>query len=704
MVRCPHCGFAPGGKATEATHLKPGSKLQDRYLVGLAISYTGFGVTYHGYNEALDTRLMIKEYLPGEFSTRMPGQSSVSVFSGVKSEQFEAGKESFLEEARRLIEFRSEPEIIHVLDAFEENNTAYLVTEYLEGETLEEKLKREGPMTVEEALPIIYTVLDGLEKVHAKNLLHRDIAPNNIWIGKDGKVKIINFGAARFASTSHSRSLTVLIQQGYAPEEQYRSRGDQGPHTDVYAVAATFYNMITGKVPQEALARLADDRLEKPSALGVKISRSMENALMNALNVRIVSRTKSAAEFRQALESGKTRRTKEKKRTQVPQVPAFVKISTAIGLALIAVFAAFLLRKALGPGDQTSGSFGLGSNETRVPNIINKDIPEAETITAEQHLQMVINGKSYDSTIPEDYILSQELQSGTIVAYDTPLNVKVSAGIRQTMVPRVVGFSKEDAEQMVLDADLIPEFEEQDYAAAPGSIASQSLEPETFTDTGTTIKLVVSKGLPGGDSSVMEIVGDLIGRDFEEAAAENAEHFLYLMVSGHEYSSDYPEGAIISQDPAPGTEVPQNSNITTVVSLGPEMTYVPEVVYLTQDEAETMIEEARLRVNVREEYSSNVEKGRVTRVEPGARTQVELDTEITIWISLGPQPRVEPVTTAPVVRPTNPPAPATEPYIPPTEPPATAPPETPAPTPAPAPEPQPQPQTVDDSIWRLVPY
>ena len=95
MVRCPHCGFAPGGKASEATHLKPGSKLQDRYLVGLAISYTGFGVTYHGYNEALDTRLMIKEYLPGEFSTRMPGQSSVSIFSGVKSEQFKAGKESF---------------------------------------------------------------------------------------------------------------------------------------------------------------------------------------------------------------------------------------------------------------------------------------------------------------------------------------------------------------------------------------------------------------------------------------------------------------------------------------------------------------------------------------------------------------------------------------------------------------------------------
>ena len=134
--------------------------------------------------------------------------------------------------------------------------------EYLEGETLKTRLEKNGAMSVEQALPILFDVLHALEAVHEEGILHRDVSPDNIFITKEGQVKLLDFGAARFATTTHSRSLTVLIKPGFAPEEQYRSRGDQGPWTDVYATAATFYKMITGITPEDALERSVRDTVK----------------------------------------------------------------------------------------------------------------------------------------------------------------------------------------------------------------------------------------------------------------------------------------------------------------------------------------------------------------------------------------------------------------------------------------------------------
>lgn len=146
---------------------------------------------------------------------------------------------------------------MRVFDSFEENGTAYLVMEYLEGETLTALLEREGKLEPERAITLLEPVIRSLETVHATGIIHRDIAPDNIFLTKDGRVKLIDFGAARYATTSHSRSLTVIIKPGYSPEEQYRSRGEQGPWTDVYALAAVLYRTITGETPPDALERRA---------------------------------------------------------------------------------------------------------------------------------------------------------------------------------------------------------------------------------------------------------------------------------------------------------------------------------------------------------------------------------------------------------------------------------------------------------------
>ena len=254
---CPNCGYAENTEPENAMHMAPGSIILDRYIVGKVIGYGGFGVTYIGWDALLETKIAIKEYLPSEFSTRMVGQTDVTVFSGDKKEQFTDGMKKFVEEAKRLAKFHSVPGIVKIFDSFECNNTAYIIMELLEGETLADRLKRDKTISESETIEMMIPLIQSLSSIHEEGIIHRDIAPDNIFITKSGEVKLIDFGAARYATTSHSRSLTVIIKPGYSPEEQYRSRGDQGAHTDVYAVAATLYKMITGKTPPDAMERRA---------------------------------------------------------------------------------------------------------------------------------------------------------------------------------------------------------------------------------------------------------------------------------------------------------------------------------------------------------------------------------------------------------------------------------------------------------------
>src|SRR5699024_7495705 len=195
------------------------------------IGFAGFDVKYIAWHTTLKIRVAIKEYPQSEFATRAVGQTQVTIFSGNKTEQFHDGMLKFLDEAQRLMKFQNEQGIVHIYDSFEENNTAYIVMEYLDGETLTAYLERNGEIPVGEALAMITPIFTSLEHVHAVGIIHRDTAPDNIMITKDGQVKLIDFGAARYATTSHSRSLTVIIKAGYSPEEQYRSQGKQGTHT-----------------------------------------------------------------------------------------------------------------------------------------------------------------------------------------------------------------------------------------------------------------------------------------------------------------------------------------------------------------------------------------------------------------------------------------------------------------------------------------
>ena len=301
---CSQCGWREGTSAYTPLQLAPRTVLEGRYLLGRALGQGGFGITYLAWDLSLNRKLAIKEYFPLAVSTRAEDHRSVSPLSNKSWPDFEYGLNKFAEEGRNLARFKGSTGIVSMFSFFHANGTAYIVMEYVEGVTFKQYLEqRGGKIQFKAALSVFVLVTDALGEVHAAGMLHRDISPDNIYVENNGQIKILDFGATRYAMGEQSQSLSVVLKPGYAPEEQYRRRGHQGPWTDVYALAATFYRAITGQVPPEAPDRLAHDELIPPSRLGVVLPAKSEAALLKALAVRAENRFQSVATFRSAVEA-----------------------------------------------------------------------------------------------------------------------------------------------------------------------------------------------------------------------------------------------------------------------------------------------------------------------------------------------------------------------------------------------------------------
>jgi len=330
---CPRCGWAKSAGAASVLHLAPGTPLQN-YLVGRVLGQGGFGITYIGWDTLLHRKVAIKEFFPQLIASRAPGGVTVTPSASRAGDDFAHGLASFMNEGRILARFSDHPCIVSVLNLFEANNTGYLVMGYLEGVTLAQAMSAAGgKLGYAAAREIMMRVLDGLREVHAQGLLHRDISPDNIYLTRQGPVKILDFGAAKMTVGERSQTLSVVLKEGYAPEEQYRREGRQGSWTDIYAAAATFYKAITGVTPPSSLDRLAADRLEKPSAYCPDLPAKAESAILRGMATQAGSRYQTIEDFQNDLPAGPsapygpvTRRSKRKL--------AIAVVSTAVGLVL----------------------------------------------------------------------------------------------------------------------------------------------------------------------------------------------------------------------------------------------------------------------------------------------------------------------------------------------------------------------------------
>ncbi|MEY8233663.1 protein kinase [Oscillospiraceae bacterium 50-16] len=301
---CPHCGFdLEENQQKFPVALRAGTVLNDRYIVGRVLGQGGFGITYVAFDTQLQARVAIKEYMPSEMATRVEG-TTVSIMMDTRAEDFTYGAERFQEEARTLAKFIGHPNIAGVSSYFDQNDTSYFVMDYIEGVSFKSYIANNGgKVSVDETLNVMIPVLRALTAVHAEGFIHRDVTPDNIYISKDGNVKLLDFGSARYSIGDKSKSLDVILKVGYAPKEQYIRRGRQGPFTDVYSCAACFYAALTGYLPPESLERLDQDTLVPVSQVLPEIPEWLDKAILKGLAIQPEDRFQSAAEFLDAIEN-----------------------------------------------------------------------------------------------------------------------------------------------------------------------------------------------------------------------------------------------------------------------------------------------------------------------------------------------------------------------------------------------------------------
>ena len=282
--------------------LPPGARIEE-FEIERELQAGGFGVTYLARDRSLGRRVAIKEYLPREWGGRR-ADGSVGPRSSSHAKDYQWGLTRFLEEARTLARL-DHPRIVRVHRVIEAWGTAYMVMEYVEGRNLEEALKTEGPWPEERVRGLLDSLLPGLAQVHAAGLIHRDIKPANVMLRADGTPVLIDFGAARYATGVHSHTLTSVLTPGYAPHEQYQTKGKQGPWTDVYALGAVAYRALSGQAPVEAAERVRADPLAPVSeAAAGGVSESFGAAVTSALAVWPEDRPQDVTAWRAQWDEG----------------------------------------------------------------------------------------------------------------------------------------------------------------------------------------------------------------------------------------------------------------------------------------------------------------------------------------------------------------------------------------------------------------
>ena len=643
LTVCPHCGFAEGTKPENALHMEPGSILADRYIIGKVIGFGGFGVTYIGWDTLLKTKVAVKEYLPSEFSTRVLGHTMVTVFSGDKTEQFNDGMRRFIDEAKKLAKFHSTPGIVKIFDSFECNNTAYIVMELLEGETLAEKLNRGERFTEDEAVKMMTPVIKSLEQVHKDGIIHRDIAPDNIFVTNDGNVKLIDFGAARYATTTHSRSLTVIIKPGYSPEEQYRSRGDQGAYTDVYALAATMYRMITGQTPPDALERRAffenkkKDVLEPLHKYARNIDQDTENAILNALNVRIEDRTPNMQAFLYELTTSNPieRKAGTIRKMDVFGWPLWAKIAIPAVAALLIVFVVLMATINLGTEfvDDTSTPEGF----VRVESVIGMKFDQAQADMKAKKITLELGGKYPSDILDENDIMLQDKNAGSLIRENDKIIVYV-AGKSLQQVPNVQGYDLETAQNILEGIGFETEVKEvYSSVIAEGCIVSQSEKPLSEAKDHEKITLEVSKGTDPskstGDKDVK--MPKLVGMDYDEAIKEAEKAGIHIKVKAHKYSKEFDKFVVMTQDVNANESVNTSKIVELEVSLGFDQVKLPDITNMTKADAIRYIESRGLICDIEKVFDESIGAGIVISQDPNPNAKVDPESQVKIKVSKG---------------------------------------------------------------------
>lgn len=625
---CPYCGNDIGDIPSESFSLPAGSVLKERYVVGRVLGNGGFGITYIGYDESLQRKIAIKEYFPTECSARQGGTLNVEPYGGERGERYAMGLESFSAEARRLANFTAIEGVVDVYDVFNENNTAYIIMEYLSGETVKEMLNRRKSLGFGTTMNIIVPVLQSLIKVHKEGMIHRDVSPENIMRTTQGKIVLIDFGASRNNSLSVSKSLSIILKPGYAPIEQYDNKLDQAAWTDVYATAATMYKMLTGVTPDNSNSRLLSDSLKPVSELKEGLPKELDDILARALAVRPEERTQTATEFLDELLT-----LRDPKKTKKPQSKPQRKENTKT------VYKSSSSQKKSNKPDSNEKWKTYVHEHPLESNIVSEMEFPAKTLTSDQ---INLDDPKFKQKIPvptdvesieekSRSKVSKPLMFLTLLAFAV-LGVLVVTGYidrkNNVEVPDFLGMNVDD---VVMNSDYDFDFE-----------VANVYSPDTDLDVVVSqTPLSNSRRIPK-DAKVRLTVNSIntevtvpVLSKLSKTAAVNTLNSLYLESEiVVEQNDSIDEGSVIRTDPPNGSKVKVLSKVTIYVA--ENSIPAPYVVGMTYDDAAAELQNRGLQVGeIRYEYSEEYEYGYVSSQGVIKDSPLEKGSAVPLVVSLG---------------------------------------------------------------------
>lgn len=507
--RCAYCGLQQDKYRPIPRCLRPGMCLRDRYVLGRVLGEGSFGISYIAWDCLLDTVVAIKEYFPASLVSRHISEededTNVYIYEKRESQKYQESLKKYLGEAKSLSAYYDLDGIVSVRDFFYANNTAYIVMGYVDGISVKEYVEKNGPIEGEKFLRMLEPVIQSLAKVHQTGVLHRDISPDNMLLTRDEKLVLIDFGAARKENINMTRSMTVVFKRGFSPEEQYRTRGQQGAWTDVYALCATAYYALTGKAPDESIQRVLEDDMPSLTEMtDVDLPMQQKRAFMKGMTVDFHHRYQTMDELYQGL----YQQGRDKKH---------------LGAWLAGAAAVVCCVALLGTG----AVYGLPKHSQAKKDAIQTEAPQqtalAEVTTTPyaadvQEYQMIsfksmtkkealkaLAGQDTELSVQWKYRYSSRIKKGRIVTQSIPAKTRyrgetyskivltISKGKRKTEVPKLTGVSKERARTLLKERKLHWTWKEVEREGTEGIVASQSRTAGSKVPVGTTIVVTITR-------------------------------------------------------------------------------------------------------------------------------------------------------------------------------------------------------------------
>lgn len=507
--RCAYCGLQQDKYRPIPRCLRPGMCLRDRYVLGRVLGEGSFGISYIAWDCLLDTVVAIKEYFPASLVSRHISEededTNVYIYEKRESQKYQESLKKYLGEAKSLSAYYDLDGIVSVRDFFYANNTAYIVMGYVDGISVKEYVEKNGPIEGEKFLRMLEPVIQSLAKVHQTGVLHRDISPDNMLLTRDEKLVLIDFGAARKENINMTRSMTVVFKRGFSPEEQYRTRGQQGAWTDVYALCATAYYALTGKAPDESIQRVLEDDMPSLTEMtDVDLPMQQKRAFMKGMTVDFHHRYQTMDELYQGL----YQQGRDKKHLGAWLAGAAAVVCCVALLGTGAVYGLHKHSQAKKDAIQTEAPQQTALAEvTTTPYAA--DVQEYQMISfksmTKKEALKALAGQDTELSVQWKYRYSSRIKKGRIVTQSIPAKTRyrgetyskivltISKGKRKTEVPKLTGVSKERARTLLKERKLHWTWKEVEQEGTEEIVASQSRTAGSKVPVGTTIVVTITR-------------------------------------------------------------------------------------------------------------------------------------------------------------------------------------------------------------------